>query len=186
MAAAKKSAVRSTKAKAKAPRAATPALLETMPPEVLSIILDSVEDKKEMAALCGTCKDLYELMMPRLHRRVIVSAEHFAQIQTMIRTVERYLSIAQKKEIKKMGAYKGQQETYPSGVDENKVPDSTRFIRELVIGSSSPGKKHDKITHRYIEEFVNNVPDVRVLEAYMMPRYVFFNSHFLLFSRAYY
>lgn len=175
MAAAKKSAAKGAKAKGKAAVSATPApsLLETVPPEVLSIILDSVEGKRDMASLCGTCKDLHALMMPRLHQRVILVAEHFGHIPAMIRTVQRYLSIAQKKELRKMGTYKGQQETYPAGVDEHEVPDCTRFIQELVIGKCNPGKKHDKIAHRYIEEFLKNVTNVRVVETNMLTGYVF-------------
>lgn len=148
------------------------ALLETTSPDILQLILDEVTERKDMAALSRTCKALYPLMKQRLHRRVIVSAEHFGQIPAMIRTVERYLSIRQKKEIKKIGQYKGQQETYPAGVHEDEVPECAKYVRELVIGNSSPGKKHNKTMHRYIEEFCNNMADIRVLEANMLTQYV--------------
>lgn len=152
--------------------AGTKALLETISPDILQIILDEVTERKDMAALSRTCKALNPLMTQRLHRRVIVSAEHFGQIPAMIRTVERYLSIQQKKEIKKIGQYKGQQETYPVGVDEDEVPECAKYVRELVIGNSSPGKKHNETVHRYIEEFCKNMTDIRVLEANMLTSYV--------------
>ena len=105
---------------------------------------------------------------------------NFGQIPGMVRTVEPYLTIHQRREIKKMGKYKGQQETYPTGVDENKIPDCARFVEELVIGDTHPGKKHDKIAYRYIEEFLKNMTDVRIVEAEMLTRSVLATSLYLL------
>lgn len=146
--------------------------LETFPLEIQELIFDEISEKKTLAALCRTCRALYPRAMPRLHRRVIVSAMHFGQIPGMIQTVEPYLTIHQRRDLRKLGKYKGQQETYPAGVDENKVPDCAGFVEELVIGDTNPGKKHDKIVHRYIEEFVKNVTNVRIVGAGMLTTYV--------------
>ncbi|OAA76219.1 hypothetical protein LEL_05903 [Akanthomyces lecanii RCEF 1005] len=143
--------------------------LEKMPIEILAMILDCVADKRNLIKLCRTSKFLYELLMPRVHRRVIVSAMHYAQIKAMIQTVEPYLSIRQRRELRAQKAYAGQQERYPTGQDEDKIPDGARFVRELVVGQSNPGKKHDVFVHRYVEEFVKNMTAVEVLEIEMLP-----------------
>ena len=86
----------------------------------------------------------------------------------MIQTVEPYLSIRQRRELRAQKAYTGQQERYPAGQDEDKIPDGARFVRELVVGQSNPGKKHGVFVHRYVEEFVKNMTAVEVLETEML------------------
>ena len=107
--------------------------------------------------------------MPRIHRRVIVSAMHHAQIKVIIQTVEPYLSIRQRRELRAQKAYAGQQGRYPARQDEDKIPDGGRLMREFVIRQSNPGKKQDVFVHRYVEEFIKNMPEVEVLEVEMLP-----------------
>ncbi|KAJ6784658.1 hypothetical protein PWT90_03221 [Aphanocladium album] len=147
-------------------------LLEQMPMEILDMILDGVADKRTFVTMCRTSKFFYELLMPRIHRRVVVSAKHHAQIKAMIQTVEPYLSVRQRREPRAEKAYAGQQERCPPAGqdDEDKIPDGVRFVRELFVGLSVPGDKHDAFVHRYMEEFVKNTAaGVEVLEVEMLP-----------------
>lgn len=87
-----------------------------------------------------------------------------AHIPKLIRTIEPHLRIAQKKQLKKEGKYKGQQEEYPRGLDEKAKPDCASYVRQLVVGVSDPGKKHKYIVERYVEEFLKNIENLEILE----------------------
>jgi len=102
--------------------------------------------------------------MPRLYGRIAVAAMFHAHIPKLIRTLEPLLTIKQKKQLKKEGKYKGQQENYPRGLDENATPICASYVRQLVIGAADPGHKHKYIVERYIEEALKNMPNLETVQ----------------------
>lgn len=104
--------------------------------------------------------------MPLLHKRIAVAAMFHAHIPKLIRDLEPYLTIAQKKQLKKEGTYKGQQERYASKLDVKAVPACASHVRQIVVGVSDPGRKHVYIVHRYVEEAFKNLKNLEIVEAY--------------------
>lgn len=90
---------------------------------------------------------------------------YHAHIAKLIRTLEPHLTIQQRKQLKKEGTYRGQKELYPSNIRPDKKPASAGFVRQLVIGSIQPGRKHEDIVHRYVEEALKNMNNVQAFEA---------------------
>jgi hypothetical protein len=78
--------------------------------------------------------------------------------------LEPHLTIAQKKQLKKEGKYKGQQEVYPKGLDEKAKPIYTNYVRQIIVGVVDPGKKHKPIVERYIEEAFKNMENLEVVD----------------------
>ncbi|KAI1845243.1 hypothetical protein JX266_008553 [Neoarthrinium moseri] len=140
----------------------------SLPLEVLSIILDNIEDPPTLSALGRTSKMCYSVTMPRLYNRIAVAAMFHAHIPKLIRTLEPHLTIAQKKQLKKEGKYKGQQERYPTGLNEKEMPMCASFVRQMVVGAANPGKKHQYIVDRYIEEALKNMENLEILETWVM------------------
>lgn len=103
-------------------------------------------------------------MMPLLHKRLAVAAAYHAHIPKLIQALEPHLTIAQKEQLKKEGKYKGQQERYPSDLDPNEVPTCASCVHHLVFGWSDPGLKHKYIVHRYIEEALKNMVNLKALD----------------------
>lgn len=103
-------------------------------------------------------------MMPLLHKRLAVAAAYHAHIPKLIRALEPHLTIKQKKQLKKEGKYKGQQERYSNDLDANEVPTCASYVRQLVVGWSDPGRKHEYIVHRYVEEALQNMVNLEILE----------------------
>ncbi|KAF5678692.1 hypothetical protein FHETE_1133 [Fusarium heterosporum] len=141
-----------------------PNALTRLPAEVLQPILESVDHPPSMVKLASTSKTLYSLVMPILHKRVSVSVHFWAHIPHVIRQLEPHLSIAQKRQLKREGKYKGQQERFSSLLDPLVVPACADDVREMVIGSVDPGKKHKPIVLRYLEEVLKNVHNLEVLD----------------------
>ncbi|TVY20935.1 hypothetical protein LARI1_G001395 [Lachnellula arida] len=135
-----------------------------VPPEVLSMILDNLKDPSTISKLGRTNKNFYTLMMPRLYHRIAVAAMFHAHIPKLIRTLEPHLSIAQKNQLKKEGKYRGQQERYPTGLDEKAKPLCAGYVRQLVVGVADPGKKHKYIVERYVEEAFKNMVNLEIVE----------------------
>lgn len=102
--------------------------------------------------------------MPRLYERIVVAAVYHAHIPKLIRTLEPHLTIAQKKQLKKEGKYKGQQERYPSGLDEKAKPTCASYVRQLIVGRADPGRKHKYIVERYLEEAIKNMRNLEIVE----------------------
>jgi hypothetical protein len=142
----------------------------SLPPEILTLALDNVNDARSMGALGRTCKALYSMMMPRLYRRIAVAAMFHAHIPKLIRTLEPHLTIEQKKQLKREGKYRGQQERYPSGLDEQATPFCASYVRQLVVGVADPGKKHKYIVDRYVEEVLKNLHNLETVETRMLTR----------------
>ncbi|KAM0350999.1 hypothetical protein ACHAPU_002777 [Fusarium lateritium] len=141
-----------------------PNALTRLPAEILQPILESVDDPPSMVKLACTSKKLYQLVMPILHKRVSVSVHFWAHIPHVIRQLEPHLSIAQKRQLKREGKYKGQQERFSSRLDPSVVPACADYVRQMVIGSIDPGKKHKTIVLRYLEEVLKNVHNLEVLD----------------------
>lgn len=111
-------------------------------------------------------------MAPRLHNRVVAVALYHAHIQKLIRSVEPYLSIGARKQLKKEGAYKGQQAEYPKDVDESAEPFCASQVRQLVIGAVDPGQKHQYICERYIEEALKSMRKIEIVDIMFLTKYV--------------
>ncbi len=103
-------------------------------------------------------------MMPRLYERIVVAAMYHAHIPKLIRTLEPHLTIAQKKQLKKEGKYKGQQERYPSGLDEKARPTCASYVRQMIVGVADPGRNHKYIVDRYVEEAFRNMENLEIVE----------------------
>ncbi|KAJ4327625.1 hypothetical protein N0V84_001874 [Fusarium piperis] len=140
--------------------------LSSLPPEILSMILQNpkINNRQTLVRLSQTCKKLYSIAMPYLYQRVVVAAMFHAHIPKFIRTLEPLLTIAQKKQLKKEGKYKGQQERFSSRLDENAKPFCADYVRKIVVGVCDPGKKHEYITSRYLEEVLQNLNNLEIIE----------------------
>lgn len=103
-------------------------------------------------------------MTPLLYHRVIIAAPFHAHIAKLIRTLEPLLTISQKKQLKKEGKYKGQQDRYSSKLDENTIPTCINYVRQFVIGRCDPGKKHQYIVDRYLEEAFKNMKNLEIVQ----------------------
>lgn len=114
--------------------------------------------------------------MPRLYERIVVAAQFHAHIPKLIRTLEPHLSIAQKKQLKKEGKYKGQQERYPSGLDEKARPTCASYVRQMIVGFVDPGRKHKYIVEGYIEEAFNNMENLEIVETRVLTEQVFYKN----------
>lgn len=145
-----------------------------MHPISVQLTLTQIEDPSTVGKFGRTCKKYYAIMMPLLHKRVAVAAMFHAHISKLIRGLEPYLTIAQKKQLKKEGKYKGQQERFPSHLDANAKPGCGLYVQQMIVGVSSPGKKHDYIVHRYVEEAFKNLSNLQVVEAYFLTRSVMY------------
>lgn len=104
-------------------------------------------------------------MTPRLYHRIAVSVPYHAHIAKMIRSIEPLLTVQQKKQLKKEGKYKGQQEKYPTGLDQKKVPICASHVKSLVLGRTDPGRKHIDFVLRYYEELLQNTTNLEIVEA---------------------
>ena len=147
-------------------------LFSLLPPELMAMILRQIETRPVMSALARTSRNFYNLMMPCLYHRIDVSAGCHPHIAKFIRTIEPLLSISQKKALKKVGKYRGQQERHSTALAANAVPLNARFVRQLVVGDISPGRNHVHICIRYIEELVMNLPHLEVLCISILTPYV--------------
>jgi hypothetical protein len=115
-------------------------------------------------------------MMPQLYGRVAVAAMFHAHIAKLIRTLEPHLTIAQKKQLKKEGKYKGQQDRYRTGLDEHAKPICAAYVRQIVVGVADPGKKHKYIVDRYVEEAFKNFDNLETIETRVMTKLVLESS----------
>jgi hypothetical protein len=120
-----------------------------------------------MSRLGRTNKGFYSLIMPRIFGRIAVAAMFHAHIPKLIRTLEPHLTIAQKKQLKKEGKYKGQEERYPTGLNETIKPICASQVRQLVVGVGDPGRKHKYIVDRYVEEAFKNFNNLEAVETYI-------------------
>jgi hypothetical protein len=121
-----------------------------------------------MSRLGRTCRAYYSLTRPLLHRRIAVAARFHAHIPELIRALEPHLTIAQKKQLKKEGKYKGQQERYSSHLDANEKPACASSVRQMIAGVADPGRKHEYIVHRYVEEAFKNMDNLEIVEVYFL------------------
>ncbi|KAM6525148.1 hypothetical protein FALCPG4_010708 [Fusarium falciforme] len=167
----KKSATEPAKPKAKSrqPNVQTQIIsnddaLSSLPPEILNMILQSIDHRPTLGKLGRTCKKYYSIAMPYLYKHIAVAAMFHAHIPKLIRGLEPVLTIAQKKQLKKEGKYKGQQERFSSRLDENAKPLCADYVRSIVVGVCDPGRKHQYITNRYLEEAFQNLNNLEIVE----------------------
>lgn len=110
--------------------------------------------------------------MPLLYNRIAVAAMFTAHIPKLIRTLEPILTVTQKRELKKEGKYKGQKERYVTKLDPNTMPQCASHVRQFVAGVANPGRKHNYIVERYVEEALKNLHNLEVFEGYFMTEFV--------------
>ncbi|KAF4439705.1 hypothetical protein F53441_12516 [Fusarium austroafricanum] len=156
------------KAPAKTPMSSSSDPLLSLPREILNLILDSIDDTMTLGRLSKTSKSYHALVGPRLYKRLSVSVSYHAHIAKLIRTIEPLLSIAQRKQLRKEGQYKGQQETFSDKLDPHKKPEKAEFVRQAILAIGDPGKKHRFIVHRYAEEALKNINNVEVVETWIL------------------
>ncbi|KAF4451268.1 hypothetical protein F53441_5689 [Fusarium austroafricanum] len=140
--------------------------LSVLPAEILQLILENVRDNPSMVKLACTSKRYYSIASSIFHKRISVSVAFWAHIPNVIRRIEPHLSIAQKKQLKKEGKYKGQQEKFSTRLDPDAVPPSADFVRQMIVGHIDPGKKHKPIVMRYLEEVMKNLHNLEVFYAH--------------------
>ncbi|RBR07087.1 uncharacterized protein FIESC28_10833 [Fusarium coffeatum] len=136
----------------------------SLPPEAMNLVLSKIKDKASLGNLAKTCKAFHSLVMPRLYKRVEASVEYHAHIAKLIRSIEPALTIGQRKQLRKEGQYKGQQETFPK-TDEKRRPEIANFIRQAAFEIGDPGQKHRFIVYRYIEELLKSAGNLQVFAA---------------------
>lgn len=127
-----------------------------------------MESMSDMSKLSRTNKRYYSIIGPRLYRRSIIAAMFHAHIPKVIRALEPHLTIAQKRQLKKEGKYKGQKERYSSRLDQHATPTCAAYVKQMVVGVCSPGRKHEYIVRRYVEEAFKNMPNLEIIETCML------------------
>ncbi|VUC29546.1 unnamed protein product [Clonostachys rosea] len=167
---AKPSKAQTTNKPRSAIKSAAQPVLSALPQEVFDMILDQITDPSTIGKMARTCKKYHSIMIPRLHRRVAVTAMFHAHIRKLIQSIEPYLSTSQKKALKKRGKYKGQQETYSSHLAEHQVPECASFVQQIIVGVCDPGVKHEHIVHAYLEEAFKNMRNLQIVETLLMTK----------------
>ncbi|WXC42770.1 hypothetical protein QX201_002548 [Fusarium graminearum] len=137
----------------------------SFPPEILNLVIAKIEDTKSLGNLSKTCKAFHSLVIPQLYKRVQGFVTYHAHIAKLIRTIEPLLTIEQRKQLKKEGQYKGQQESFPDKADDKKKPEIADFVRQAMLDIISPGKKHGYIVYRYAEELLKSINNLEVFAA---------------------
>ncbi|CEI66086.1 hypothetical protein FVEN_g4504 [Fusarium venenatum] len=137
----------------------------SLPPEVFNLVIEKIEDTKSLGNLSKTSKAFHSLVTPQLFKRVEGSVSFHAHIAKLIRTIEPLLTIKQRKQLKKEGQYKGQQESFPNNSDDNERPEIADCVRQALFDIGDPGKKHRYIVFRYIEELLEITDNLEVFAA---------------------
>ncbi|KAF4969092.1 hypothetical protein FSARC_3615 [Fusarium sarcochroum] len=156
-----------SKASAQTPTSSTADALSVFPSEILNLILN-FSDTKSLGRLSKTSKSYYALVTPQLYRRINVAVGFHAHIAKLIRTLEPHLTIAQRKQLKKEGQYRGQQESFSNKLDPRKKPEIADHVRQIILGIGDPGKKHRFIVHRYAEEALKNMNNLEIVETMIL------------------
>lgn len=104
-------------------------------------------------------------MTPRLHQLLTIDVTSSGSLPKFIRSIEPYLSIAQKTQLRKEGCYESRQERDPEHLDENAKPVSASYVRQMVVGMIYPGGKRNLfIVYRYIEEVLKNLDNLELVD----------------------
>ncbi|OBS28303.1 hypothetical protein FPOA_02244 [Fusarium poae] len=137
----------------------------SLPPEVLNLVIEKIKDTKSLGNLSKTSKAFHSFVIPQLFKRVEGSVSFHAHIAKLIRTIEPLLTIKQRKQLKKEGQYKGQQESFSNNTDDNERPQISDCVRQAIFYIGDPGKKHRYIVFRYVEELLDSTPNLEVFAA---------------------
>lgn len=114
------------------------------------------------------------MVTPRLYERINVTVSYHAHIPKLIRTLEPFLSINQKKQLRKEGQYRGQQESFSNVIDPQKKPRFGEYVRQANLFIGDPGKNHKFIVNRYVEEALKNMTNLEVVETSSITEYAKF------------
>jgi hypothetical protein len=145
--------------------------LESLPPEILDLVLNNIKDSQNTSALGRTSKAFYHVMMPRLYRRVDAKGVWCrAHISRLIRTLEPHLTIAQKRQLRRECNQQGQEERYAVELDEQARPIYASYVRQLVTGVARPGPNHLHIVNRYVEEAFQNLNNLEMVEIRLLTK----------------
>ncbi|CAG7566398.1 unnamed protein product, partial [Fusarium equiseti] len=139
----------------------------------LSCLPPEIDDNTCLKNLIITSKALYSLAVPQLFKRIERSCALHVHIAKLIKTTEPFLSIEQRKQLKKEGIYKGQQETFPDDVNPKKNPGIANYVRRALVETGDPGKRHRYIVHRYVEELLKNLDNLELWGGTMLTEYVY-------------
>ncbi|KAF5023103.1 hypothetical protein F66182_4860 [Fusarium sp. NRRL 66182] len=159
-----KSAVQKTNTKKRPTRpVSTGDVLAALPQEIFDLIVDNIKDSNTLSRLSRTCKKYHSLVKPQLYKRISVQVSFHAHIPRFIRTLEPLLTVAQRKELKKVGKYKGQREDYPK-IDIHEKPEIANHVRQIFFDTGDPGQSHRQIIDRYVEETLKTLTNLEVVE----------------------
>ncbi|KAF9779120.1 hypothetical protein IL306_002348 [Fusarium sp. DS 682] len=152
------------KVTAKTPKGAATDLLWACPREILNLILDNIDDTRTLGRLSIANKNYHAIVKPQLYKRISVSVLYHAHIAKLIRTLEPLLSINQRKQLKREGQYRGQQESFSNLIDPQKNPDVAEYVRQVILGIGDPGRNHKYMVERYAEEAIKNMNSLEIVE----------------------
>jgi hypothetical protein len=114
------------------------------------------------------------MVTPRLYQRINVSVSYHAHISKLIRTLEPLLSINQRKQLRKEGQYRGQQESFSNLFDPQEKPRFGEYVRQATLFIGDPGKNHKFIVNRYVEEALKNMTSLEIVETSSITEYAKF------------
>ncbi|KAF4340539.1 hypothetical protein FBEOM_5577 [Fusarium beomiforme] len=139
-------------------------LLWACPREILNLILKNIDDTRTLGRLSITNKNYYTIVTPQLWKRLSISVSYHAHIAKLIRKFEPLLSINQRKQLKKEGQYRGQQDSFSNKLDHKKMPVVADYVRQAIFAIGDPGKNHRYIVERYVEEAMKNMNNIEIVE----------------------
>jgi hypothetical protein len=50
------------------------------------------------------------------------------------------------------------------------MPHCAAHVRQMVAGVADPGRKHEYIVYRYVEEALKNIVNLEIVEAYFLTK----------------
>ncbi|KAF4971492.1 hypothetical protein FSARC_1720 [Fusarium sarcochroum] len=135
--------------------------LSVLPPEILEMIMENVTDAPNLLKLARTSRRYYAYVMPALHKRIAVKVDSLAYVPNVIRLIEPHLSIAQKKQLKKEGKYKGQQDRFSDTLRryDGTLVTSRKILQSILLNSISTLQSLDIRTDKWHCDFLANWQD---------------------------
>jgi hypothetical protein len=103
-------------------------------------------------------------MIPKLHKRIVVNIVHQMQIPTFISTIERYLSMSQRKQLKAESKSSSRRQPYSIEVDKATIPACASYVQHILISVSHTGNNHQRTVVRYLEELFKNFNSLEIVE----------------------
>jgi hypothetical protein len=102
--------------------------------------------------------------MPRLHRRITIPAAIDGDITQLVRTINPYLTVVQRKQLEAEGRIKGNQKKYQVGPQDKVVPRCAYFVKELIVHVDAYEKRNVYIVEEYIQALTRNLPNLETVQ----------------------